>query len=561
MSTATSLHRAQETADLVDAVKFLIVPFIAAADRAASTRATGKSDTAGVQDPQARNVLVRSYEPKALTQRLNFALPKQEGKGRAGFVEAVKDVLEYSVNTWDQGFLDKLSASTNAVWCNQSACLSDSLRLTRGCRLESPQSYYFLSSTQMSGPSCPACQSTTRSADLRTQVQVHVYKVSPVLTVVEKTTARELAALFGFEGPRAGGICCQGGSASNLTSLVTARNALFPACRTQGNRDKEFAVFTSIHGHYSVEKAARTMGLGSAAVVKVPADSTGRMDPAALRNAVAAARQAGRTPLYVNATAGTTVHGAFDPLEAVAAVCREFGVWLHVDASWGGPAVFSTIHRHKLAGSHLADSITVSPHKMLNVPLTCSMLLTDDTAVFHRANTLPADYLFHANVEGEHGNKAEGQGVMEADEVWDLADLTLQCGRRSDALKFALAWIYYGATGFERQVDHAFDMAGYLATLIQEHPNFELLSPNPPPCLQVCFYHAPGGRAGDCAAENTKRTARLAKRLIDRGFMVDYAAGDRGSFFRVVTNFQTLRTTVEGLVKALGSLGRELSHL
>lgn len=109
----------------MDAVKSLIVPFIAAADQAASTRATGESDTAGVQDPQARNVLVRSYEPKALAQQLSFSLPKQEGKGRAGFVETVKDVLEYSVNTWDQGFLDKLSASTNAVWCSQEACSLD----------------------------------------------------------------------------------------------------------------------------------------------------------------------------------------------------------------------------------------------------------------------------------------------------------------------------------------------------------------------------------------------------------------------------------------------------
>lgn len=374
-----------------------------------------------------------------------------------------------------------------------------------------------------------------------------------MLTVVEKTTARELAALIGFKGPRAGGISCQGGSASNLTSLVTARNALYPACRIEGNKDKDFAVFTSAGGHYSVEKAARTMGLGSAAVIKIKVDSLGQMDPAALRNAVVAAKKAGRTPLYVNATAGTTVLGAFDPLEAIAAVCREFGMWLHVDASWGGPVAFSATRRHKLAGSHLADSITVSPHKMLNVPLTCSMLLTNDTAVFHRANTLPADYLFHADVEGEQGNGS--------DEVWDLADLTLQCGRRGDALKLALAWIYYGAAGFERQVDHAFDMAGHLATLIQEHPDFELLSPNPPPCLQVCFYHAPGGRASGDAAENTKRTTQLAKKLIDRGFMVDYAAGERGSFFRVVVNFQTLKTTVEGLVKALESVGREVSHL
>lgn len=375
-----------------------------------------------------------------------------------------------------------------------------------------------------------------------------------MLTLIEKATARELAGLFGFRGPRAGGISCQGGSSSNLTSLVTARNALYPDSKLVGNGMKSFVIYTSIHAHYSVEKAATTIGLGSAAVVKIPVDSTGSMDPAALRNAVLGARRAGHTPLYVNATAGTTVLGAYDPFDGVAAVCQEFGMWLHIDASWGGPVVFSAKQRHKLLGSNRADSITVNPHKMMNVPLTCSLLLTNDISVFHRANTLPADYLFHADGEDEHGS--EGGGIK--DEVWDLADLTLQCGRRGDALKLALAWTYYGAAGFERQVDHAFDMAAYLATLIQEHTDFELLSTSPPPCLQVCFYYAPGGRVAESKAENTRWTARMAKRLIDRGFMVDYASGDRGSFFRVVVNFQTLKNTVERLVKELESVGEEV---
>lgn len=216
--------------------------------------------------------------------------------------------------------------------------------------------------------------------------------------------------------------------------------------------------------------------------------------------------------------------------------------------------MFSAARSHKLAGAHNADSITVSPHKMLNVPLTCSMLLTNDTAVFHRANTLPADYLFHDDA-------GQGKGGEEATEVWDLADLTLQCGRRGDALKFALAWIYYGAAGFARQVDHAFEMAAYMATLIESHPDFELLSSNPPPCLQVCFFYAPGGGAADCPAKNTERTVQIAKELIDRGFMVDYASGDRGKFFRVVMNCQILKSTVEGLVKALEGVGAELSSL
>lgn len=373
---------------------------------------------------------------------------------------------------------------------------------------------------------------------------MHVFQVSPALTVIEKTTARQFANLFGFTGPRAGGITCQGGSASNLTSIAIARNALYPACKTEGNGGRQFVLFTSKHGHYSVEKAAVTCGMGAAAVVPVAIDDEGRMEPAALREAVLRARDEGKTPLYVNATAGTTVMGSYDPFEALSAVCKEFGLWLHIDGSWGGSVIFSAAQRHKLAGSALADSITVNPHKMLNVPVTCSFLLTNDLAVFHAANTLPAGYLFHgAGTDGE---------------VWDLADLTLQCGRRADSLKMALAWIYYGADGFKAQVDGAFAQAAHLANLVADSPDLALVSANPPPCLQVCFYYAPGGQLADNKDENTRRTREIVARLIARGFMVDYAPGPHGSFFRVVINCQTLSGTVEGLVKAVHEVGNEV---
>jgi glutamate decarboxylase len=223
---------------------------------------------------------------------------------------------------------------------------------------------------------------------------------------------------------------------------------------------------------------------------------------------------------------------------------------MHIDGSWGGSAVFSAKHRSKLAGAHLANSLTVNPHKMMNVPVTCSFLLGPDMSVFHQANTLPAGYLFHASEPSADASAPS--------EVWDLADLTLQCGRRGDALKLALSWIYYGAAGFERQIDNAFAIAGHLATTLSKRDNFVLISTNPPPCLQVCFYYAPGGKLSDDAKENTRITRTMVGRLIERGFMVDYAPGDKGSFFRVVVNCQTLVGTVDGLVEALEVVGKEV---
>jgi glutamate decarboxylase len=281
-------------------------------------------------------------------------------------------------------------------------------------------------------------------------------------------------------------------------------------------------------------------------VVTVAVDAAGCMKPDALREAIIQSKAEGKTPLYVNATAGTTVLGSYDPLRELAAVTHEQGLWLHVDASWGGSAVFSPNQRHRLDGSELADSITVNPHKMLNVPITCSFLLANDLSVFHRANTLAAGYLFH------------GAGTKDG-EIWDLADVTLQCGRRADSLKLALAWVYYGQAGFARQIDHAFEMARHLATLVEQHSEFALLSSNPPPCLQVCFYYSPGGVMAEDKKENTQRTTRMVEKLVGRGFMIDYAPGERGSFFRAVVNCQTLKTTVGGLVKALEELGPEVA--
>lgn len=275
------------------------------------------------------------------------------------------------------------------------------------------------------------------------------------------------------------------------------------------------------------------------------------MIPERLREAIVRAKEEGKTPFYVNATAGTTVLGSYDPFDAVADICAEFGLWMHVDASWGGGAIFSNNQRRKLKGAERANSLTVNPHKILNVPVTCSFLIGPDTDVFRKANTISAGYLFHAN--GESGD--------DIPEVWDLADITLQCGRKADSLKLALSWIYYGAAGFERQVDGAFDTAAYMANILAEKRDFVLVSQNPPPCLQVCFYYAPGGKLDEDRMVNTRRTAGMVEALVRRGFMVDYAPGERGSFFRVVINCQTLRGTVDGLVKALEEVGREYEEV
>lgn len=530
------VSRADEVQSLLRAVEDLLIPFIRSADENPFT--SSKQYTNGVIGSLQRSAtsLVDFKKPQELQEILQLNLP-EKGARQEGLIEVLRSVLRYSVNTWHQGFLDKLYASTNA----------------------------------------PGVAAELILAALNTNV--HVYQVSPALTVIEKYTGKKLASLFGLNGRYAGGISVQGGSASNTTSIVIARNTLFPATKEDGNGGYRFVLFTSAHGHYSIEKAAQMLGLGSRSVWSVPVDKTGTMLPEELEKLIEKAKSEGRTPFYVNATAGTTVMGSFDPFDKIAAICKKHKLWLHVDGSWGGSFIFSDRQRHKLAGAEKANSIGINPHKMLGVPVTCSFLLAADIRQFHRANTLPAGYLFH-NEDSEPSSSTNGDSsipeaelAVDSPEVWDLADLTLQCGRRADSLKLFLSWTYYGSEGYRRQIDSACEVAAHLATIVGENPDFILLSENPPPCLQVCFYYAPGKeflypRGGTMLDEpergrqNSKVTEQITHALVNKGFMIDFAppSGDEdavgnGKFFRCVVNILTTKDTAEGLVRAIEELG------
>jgi len=490
---------------LLGAVTPLLLKFVNEADEeSAAWSAAAEAKSLNLSLPARRS----NYDPHEAQAKLQLDLP-DAGQGLAGVTSIVERILDVSVNTWGQGFLSKLYAGPTSVGAISELLLG------------------VLNSN------------------------VHVFKVSPALTLLEKATGKALASMFGLNGPRAGGMSQPGGSASNLTALVIARNTLFPDTKVNGYGSKKLVLFTGAHGHYSFEKAAQICGLGSAAARSVPVDQSGRMIVRELEIAISKARTEGYTPFFVNATAGTTVLGSYDPMTEIASVCKKEGLWFHVDASWGGGVAFSDKHKHKLQGSELADSIAFNPHKMLNIPVTCSFLLAKDLKQFWKSNTLPASYLFH-------GAEAEEAGDAEAEdqpfELWDHADMSLQCGRKGDALKMALAWIYYGTEGFERRVDHAFTVAEHFAELVDKHPDLYLVSERPPPCYQVCFYY----QKAETAEENTKITAGIAKKLQTHNYHVDYAAGDHGSLLRAVVSLQTEKHTVDLLVKLVAQIGGEL---
>lgn len=172
-----------------------------------------------------------------------------------------------------------------------------------------------------------------------------------------------------------------------MTALACARETLI------GAMTADAIIYVSDQGHSSVVRAARTLGFRPDQVRVLPVDAAFRMRTDALVGAMDADLAAGRVPLLVAAAAGSTNTGAVDPLADVAAVCRDRGVWLHVDAAYGGFAALTERGRALLSGIELADSVTLDPHKWLYQPVECGSLLVREGHLLREAFEIVPDYL------------------------------------------------------------------------------------------------------------------------------------------------------------------------
>ncbi|OJJ65687.1 hypothetical protein ASPBRDRAFT_669815 [Aspergillus brasiliensis CBS 101740] len=341
----------------------------------------------------------------------------------------------------------------------------------------------------------------------------HVWRASPALTLIEQHVSKFLAGLFNLEGPNAGGF-----------TVPVARNILSPESKSQGVTPGRYAVFVSDAAHYSVSNAAQIVGLGQDAVVRIPTLENETMDMDFLEAAIETAIQRGRTPLFINATAGNTVNGMFDAIDRIGPIARKANAWYHIDACWGGAVAFSDNLRHLIKGSELADSIAFNPHKMLGVPLNCAFLLARDLRYFWVANKLSAGYLFHDDKSSALLHKAPS-----IFNIQDMASLTGQCSQRSDATKMFLHWVYYGTARIARNVERAVASAQHLAKLVHENKQLELLGDINKVFAQVCFYWTPTAdiRVSISGARNptvnTKNTHLLYKEITKEGWKIDYA--------------------------------------
>ncbi|XP_073534745.1 glutamate decarboxylase 1-like isoform X2 [Phyllobates terribilis] len=288
------------------------------------------------------------------------------------------------------------------------------------------------------------------------------YEIAPVFIIMEWILIKKMHELIGWKEIDADGIFSPGGTISNLYSILIARYKFFPIVKTKGMAAlPRIVLFTSEHSHYSFQKASAVLGIGLENVIAVRCDERGKMMSSDLEEKIMAEKKKGHVPFYVSATAGTTVYGAFDPFDKIADICEKYGLWMHVDAAWGGGLLLSKKHRTKLSGIERANSVTWNPHKMMGVPLQCSTILFREKGLLQACNESCANYLF--------------QPDKQYDISYDTGDKTIQCGRHVDVFKLWLMWKAKGSYGFELQINKCLENAEYLYKKLKSRDNFELV--------------------------------------------------------------------------------------
>lgn len=320
-------------------------------------------------------------------------------------------------------------------------------------------------------------------------VQGMLWSTSPACTEVETRVLDWLAdmldlpAAFRSDGP-GGGVIQDTASSATLCALLAARERA-------GERD--VVAYGSRETHSSLAKAVRIAGLGDEGLRTIDVDDTRAMDPAALDAAIRADLDAGRRPAFVCATLGTTSSHAFDPLPAIGAICREHGLWLHVDAAHAGSAAICPEFRWMNDGLDLADSYCVNPHKWLFTNFDCDAFWVADRGPLLRAMSILPEYLRNAPTE--------------SGAVIDYRDWHIPLGRRFRALKLWLVIRHYGVEGLRHHLREHVRLARTFRGWVEADEDWEIAAPTP--LNLVCFRHRGGDDVNARILDRVNRDGRV----------------------------------------------------
>ena len=369
-------------------------------------------------------------------------------------------------------------------------------------------------------------------------VNAMVWRSSPAATELEEVTMDWLRQLVGLpEG--FDGVINDTASSSTLYALAAAREVVYPDAHRRGLFGQPRGrVYASDQAHSSVEKSVLTLGFGQDGYRTVESDETFRMRPDLLRAALEKDIAAGIRPVAVVPTLGTTSTASLDPVAEVAEICEEFGVWMHVDAAYGGPAAIVPELRPLLAGWERADSIVLNPHKWLFTPVDCSVLYCRRPEELVRAFSIVPEYLRTA----------------ETDHAKNLMDYGVSLGRRFRSLKLWFVLRYFGRQGIIDNIRRHVTWAQELGSWVDESPGWVRVAPVH--LGLVCLQYAPEGMSGEEADA-------LNQRILDRvnssgrAFLTHTKLNDRLTIRVAVGNLKTTRERIEELWQLLREAAEE----
>ena len=368
-----------------------------------------------------------------------------------------------------------------------------------------------------------------------TNQSMYTYELSPIATLIEKAIIDRMMEIVGYgEGF---GTLTTGGSNGNMLGMLCARQSSNPLSSLDGFDGSKYVAFVSAEAHYSTLMSANVIGIGHQNLVKVSCDSRGRMKPQSLLEEINRVIESNRIPFCIVATSGTTVRGSFDPIRELATIAHDNNIWLHVDAAWGGSCLFSKRHRYLMDGIELADSVCWDAHKMMGLPLICSVFLTKHKSILWSvcAHGDAAHYLFH-----------------EDNKDVDLGRYSLQCGRRNDSLKLWIAWREIGDAGWARMVEKYCDLSDYLENLVIENEHLSMMSERN--WSNICFrFEADGYDLNELNTEIRNRMMREGIHLVSRSNI-----GDDIVIRAVVANPLIDEGVLRSLVSSVERHGKEI---
>ncbi len=352
---------------------------------------------------------------------------------------------------------------------------------------------------------------------------VTAWRSAPPATELEHVVIDWLKEMLGY--PRtAAGLLVSGGSMANFAALAAARSAKVPDAVRDGISGVPLNVYVSSEAHFSIRKAAGMLGIGEANVRTVNTDDRLSMDPVHLETLIRSDLASGRMPLCISANLGAVGSGAVDPIHDIGGIARRYGVWLHVDAAYGGFAALAPSARRHFESIDEADSVALDPHKWLYLPVGCGCILYKDAAAARAAFRHDAEY---TRVIG-----------LERDESFAFWDYGPELSRPFRALNLWLQMKYCGAKRIGEAIESNIACAKYFEKLVRASGDFEMLAPVE---LSIfCFRYAPRGYTGDLDALNERllvavqragssylSNARVRGKFALRGCVLNYRTTER----------------------------------